>query len=372
MTPDRLTIPALIALLALSAPLAAQPASGKATPPRATRTSQAAPALRDNAALVYYSVWSMITPEDDRTLRELCGTQEYGKPLPAALSEVLTRNQAAVKRIIRAAGMQSCDFARDYSQGFNLLLPELARMRGLTRMLGADADRCLLEGKYDDAAERYAAMYGLARHAGQDRILISSLVAIAITSYPSGRLMEDNVAVRLTPSGRAKILAAIERLNGVEGFNIKGAIEGERQLALMGTVEKYEGADAGRRFADEVLTVAGPRSIEENEQSKKDIERIRQMDGTALRAEAAKLERFYADVLKAWDRADAAALLKEYSEAASKGEYGSLGVYLAPAFSKCYASQSKGAETLEKVSEALRKADAAAAGESPKPAKQRQ
>ncbi|HYD01701.1 MAG TPA: hypothetical protein VEB22_10785 [Phycisphaerales bacterium] len=370
MHPTRFTVAALVTVAAL-APALAQPAASSRSPatPRATRTSQAAPALRDNAALVYYSIWTTMSPEDAKTFAEHAGTQEFGKPLPTPLHEALVRNQALIARLVKGASLQYCDFARDRSEGFNLLLPELAKMRGLARILKADAQRLLLEGKPDDAADRYAALYGLSRHTGQDRILISSLVSVAIASVPTDDLAEHNAAAMLTPKGRQKILAAIERLNGAEAFNLKGAMEGERELMVFATIDKYKGADAGRRFADECLSLSGaaptskpktgsaPATAEGDEVSA--VERVRQMDGAALAAEARKLEPFYDAVIKAWDRTDAQKALEDLSEAATRGDYGAFGGILLPALTKCRTSESKGVDAVRKAADALRKAEAA-------------
>ncbi|HZW05857.1 MAG TPA: hypothetical protein VFF65_01945 [Phycisphaerales bacterium] len=371
MNRSRLTLTAALVTLAAFAPALAQPASGARQPAasRPTRTSQAAPALRDNAALVYYSVWTTMSADDAKVFAEHAGMQEFGKPLPTPFHEALVRNQTLISRLVKGASLQHCDFARDRSEGFNLLLPELAKMRGLVRILKADAQRLLLEGKPDDAADRYAAIYGISRHAAQDRILISSLVSIAIAGLPTDDLAERNAAAMLTPKGRQKVLAAIERLNGAEGFNLKGAMEGERELMVYATIEKYQGADAGRRFADECLSMTGtaptskphsdstPTAVDQDEVTA--LERVRQMDGAALAAEARKLEPFYEAVVKAWDRTDAQKALQELSEAATRGDYGAFGGYLLPALSKCHLSESKGVESVRKAAEALRKADAA-------------
>lgn len=354
--------PLLLITLALAAPLnvaSAQQSSQtkQATPTRERKPSNdATPALGDNAALIYYSIWTMENRDDAKVFSELCGLQEFGKALPQALHDALMRNQSMITRLIRATKMKHCDFGRDFSEGFGMLLPELAKMRALARLLVADADRCLVEGKPDDAAERYAAVFGLARHSGQDRVLISSLVSIALANFTADDLVDHKAAAMLTRAGRAKVLAAIDRLNGAEGFGLKRALDGERELAVTGTILKYDGPDAGRRFADEVLGIMT--AVADARPNEPQIEKIRQLDGAALRAEARKLDQFYDAAIKVWDSPSANETLKNMSDAASEGEYGLLGTQLLPALSKCRASQDKGGETLRRISAALHQANA--------------
>ncbi|MFT3683696.1 MAG: hypothetical protein QM783_02020 [Phycisphaerales bacterium] len=330
---------------------------GGRQPSRVVR-SEPAPALSDNAALGYYSFWLAVNADDAKTFAELCGSQEWGKPLPAELTAALIRQQPNIQKLLRTTRMKHCDFGRDFSEGFELMLPELAKMRGIARMLKADANRLILEGKSEEAAERYAALFDVARHCGQDRVLISSLVSIAIANHPVGDLVESHGASLLTKAGRAKVMAAIERLNGVEGFGVKRSIEGERELAINGTIARYDGPDAGRRFADTSLEMAFSNDEKsKTEAATKAIDEIRQMDGEALCAAGQRLKPYYVEAMKVWDLPDAQERLKKLNEAASAGEYGPLGVHLLPAFARCRTSEQKGLEAVNSVAEALRQAD---------------
>jgi hypothetical protein len=326
--------------------------------PARVNRAEPAPALSDNAALGYYSFWLAVNADDNKAFSEHCGTQEWGKPLPAPLTEALVREQPNIQKLLRTTRMKHCDFGRDFSEVFELLLPELSKMRGIARMFKADANRLILEGKVDDAAERYAAIFDLARHCGQDRVLISSLVSIAIANVPVSDLVEDHGAGLLTKTGRAKVLAAIDRLNGTEGFGVKRSIEGERELAINGSVAKYDGPDAGRKFADTCLAMAfSSDEKSRSETATKALDEIRQMDGAALRAAGQQLKPYYDEVIKAWDLPDAQDRLKKLTEAASAGEYGPLGVHLLPALNRCRTSEQKGLDAVNSVAAALRQAD---------------
>lgn len=370
--------PLMLVALSIAAPVmvagAGQPASSRQAPAR-DRAANVAPSMGDNAALVYYSIWMNDNREVMLPFSEAYGDLQYGKALPKAVADYLTLRKDDINKMVRAGKMKHCDFGIDRSEGFNVLLPHLSKLRSVARTLNADAARCLLEGKPDEAADRFVAIFGLARHAASDRILISSLVGIAIANVPVDGLVENKGAWQLTPAGRAKVLAAIEKFEGAAGFRLKDAIEGERELAINATIMKYDGPDAGRRFADEVLSLSmgavpstastPPGGASEPTQAQKDeaagVEKIRQMDGDALQAEARKLNRFYDEVVKAWDAPNVTQRLKELAEQAEHGEFGLLGGSLLPAVTKCRASQDKGVEALQKIVAALRQADAEAA-----------
>lgn len=367
-------LPALLAAVSVAG---TYPALGAAQPrkdaPGAARVRAAgvAPAIGDNAALVYYSVWMNKSREQTTPFLEAYSDLEYGKALPRAVADYLKQHEGDIARLVRAGKMPHCDFGIDRDEGFGVLLPHLGQLRTAARMLNADAARCLLEGKPDEAADRFAAIFGLARHAATDRILISSLVSIAIASVPVDGLVDHNGAAMLTPAGRAKVLAAIERFDGAAGFRLKDAIEGEREMAVETTILKFDGPNAGRRFADEVLSMAAapspPGAAQPASGSTKDeptdTEKVRMMDGAALQAEARKLNRFYEEVARAWDAPGAAERLKELSRQAERGEFGALGSSLLPAVTKCRVSQDKGVESLQRITAALRQADANAAAE---------
>ena len=373
-----MTAAALVVLASVALPLTAgeprQRGSVAASQPgggvRAT-ASDKAPPLGANAALTYYRVWSSVSEGDWKAVNEQYPGTEFGKPLPESLHRVLESNRGQIEQLIKCSSMKHCDFGLDYSEGFAMLLPHLSKMRSAVRLLAADARRCVAEGKLDEAADRYAAVFGVARHAGSDRVVISSLVSVAVACVPHGDLVEQKGAAMLTAAGRAKVLAAIEKMNGAEGFGLKNALLGERDLAIDGTIAKYDGPDAGRRFEAECLRIMGDPSGSHtgsgNEQAM--VEKIRQMDGAALQAEARKLDPFYAACVKAWDSPDAVARLEELAEKAKGDEYGLLGRSLLPALSKCRQSQDKGTKTMAEIAAALRKADQAENQRDGKPSK---
>lgn len=356
--------PLLLITLALAAPLSAQPAAGTPAPSRRVAQTQPTGAA-GNAALTYYNVWASLGEADMKAINELYPDSDFGKPLSQELHRIVTSHQGDIVRLVKASNVKNCDFGLDYSEGFLMLMPHLGKMRTTTRLLAADARRCVAEGKLDDAADRYAAIFGVARHAGCDHVMISSLVSIAIASLPVGDLVDHNGVAVLTPAGRAKLLAALDRFGGVEGFGLKAAIEGERAMAVDAAIDKYDGPDAGKRMEEELLHLVDGQNGGEapTPQQRASGEKIRAMDGKALRAELLKLNAYYNAAEKVWDRADAQAQIEKLGEAASRGEYGEFAYHFLPALTKCRSSQDKGRDALDKIAAAIRKADADAAAD---------
>lgn len=162
MSPRVLIVPALLALAAI-------PSCGEkpgSTPAPATSSTPATA----NAADTYRTIGA-----------------ELGQPLLDAAREgnvsddLLTQHAAQIDRIIEASRAETCDFHIDWSQGLNTLLPHLADLRAIARVIKADARRALAAGDLDAAAKRVAAIFRLSSHIVQNgRSVIELLVADAI------------------------------------------------------------------------------------------------------------------------------------------------------------------------------------------------
>ena len=71
-----------------------------------------------------------------------------------------------------------------------LRLDEVQEFRSLVRILALQARMQMLEGRYDEAVETLQTMFGLARHLNTIPIIIPGLVAVAIVSITSERILE--------------------------------------------------------------------------------------------------------------------------------------------------------------------------------------
>ncbi|MBI4612472.1 MAG: hypothetical protein HY720_02575 [Planctomycetes bacterium] len=136
----------------------------------------------DNAALDYWRAFSQMSePADD--LAEAVSDVVRGEAAydDARLGEYLAANQAALAEFEKGARLDRCDFGLRYEEGPAILLPHLAKARSLARLAILDGKRAESHGKWGQAFDRYLATVRLARHMDQDRILISTLVAISLS-----------------------------------------------------------------------------------------------------------------------------------------------------------------------------------------------
>jgi|GEM_PF-4363666 len=84
-------------------------------------------------------------------------------------------------RIVAAANLARCDFEIEYERGYKAAVPGLQNMRTAARLLRLGTRVALMElereGNHERAATNIAAMFRIARHAADQRTVISSLVA---------------------------------------------------------------------------------------------------------------------------------------------------------------------------------------------------
>jgi hypothetical protein len=111
----------------------------------------------ENAALVYEQAFEVIelSEEDEELLDELrLGKSSLDNPgVRSRASDILRRNVEALELIHRAADMPRCDFRLDWSKGYDVELPHLAKLRTCARLLAFESLMLLDAGKVDEAAE---------------------------------------------------------------------------------------------------------------------------------------------------------------------------------------------------------------------------
>src|SRR5262245_16889379 len=213
----------------------------------ATAARQSAPpaALADrtqfedtpNAALVYWRAWSLGPADFGEKTKSLFDAAKPVDPR-GELATYLRENATLVTNIIAATRRPDCDFGIDYSAGFMAMMPHLAKLRDSARLLAADARLAAAEGRADDAAQRTAAIYRMARQPLNDRLMISSLVgsAIAGLGHSTVKSLADTGA--LIPAVRPTIRDAALALNTDDPFFIKGSVRCEGVVMIGWVAER--------------------------------------------------------------------------------------------------------------------------------------
>lgn len=307
------------------------------------------PAFNDptNAALLYYRAFMFIIPDKMPTIVNAVASDEENWRPNADTIKVLQDSDNAISTFIRGSKIESADFGIEYSQGIGALLPHLGKMREGARLLAADAHRAVAEGKPDEAAERVAAMLGLSRHCIQDRLLISSLVSIAIHSLACRQVEYLINTGQMTAAGKKQITAAMDRFNVTDPWGVKGAIRGERHWVVVWVRGQLAQPDGLKTFTEQILPLL------DDKPGSEDVKAIQAMDATAVNAELDKADAYYTAAIATFDQPDGEKQLAALGERVSTGDFGIIGKHTLPAMSKVYANNAKAlsrqAETRNKL-----------------------
>ena len=292
-----------------------------------------------NAALIYYKQWIGRSKEDREKIREVWPDAMDKAPTEEVV-KILDKHQDEIGAYIRAGRAPECDFGIEWSGGFMALMPHLSECRDVARMLALDAQRLAFNGKAEEAAERVAAIYQLAGHVAKDRILISSLVSVAIAGVGDKAAAYVVTATRPTIVSRDMMLAAAKQLRAGD-FGVMSAIRGEREMSSHRLAREFQGPDAGKKLMNEIggllLDSKGPDASKHAE-----IQRaIVAMDGAVLAADLARMDAYYTELLVAWDQPDAVEKIKALETRLSAGEFGTMAKVIGPSFNKARVSQTK-------------------------------
>lgn len=306
----------------------------------------------DNAALRYWRAWSLLDGDLRMSISGISGAWKddvaWAEGLNDRLREMLEDpDDTTVRTILRATRLESCDFAPDLEEdGIFAILPHLGPMRVTARLLAIDAQLAHEAGDIDQAVDRYAAGYRVAEHAAQGRALISKLVARAVFLYIDERVEKLAQSGQLTDDHRAILREALSRFDPEDPAGLLDGIEGERifgmDLARVQIPEYYE-----RGQLDELLELT---MTDDRAYAEATIGEL--IDSGAYEQEIKGLQRFYDDVLDAWEKPDGQARMSELDLGASRGEYGWITRFTAPALGRIH---TQWIESREHYAEALQR-----------------
>jgi len=136
--------------------------------------------LPDNAALFYYQAFILYEQPDDTMEKMLSDFRDGKIKVNEVIEQYIEKNHKVIDFIVTAANMPNCDWGYDYSQGFELLMPNLAQLRRVTYLIRVEAKLLAEKGDYQTALERCLTMHKMALHAA-NRTIVGYLVAIAIS-----------------------------------------------------------------------------------------------------------------------------------------------------------------------------------------------
>ena len=219
-----------IAGIAVANPQSPTSAAASDKPPAATRGAG------DNAATLWQDIFPHIQDKNDLGLTQgdwdLISSIAGVNPPPT--QKQLERGRVAMAKlgpvlddVVSTSKLRKCEFEHDYSQGFDMLLPELAPMRQAARILGARANLALADGDWDTYLDSAGASSNLSRQVAQSPVLISSLMSGAIGQLPVSSAQQLVDEGSLTPEKAAKLLEAMDPLRGDDPHGYSSAMNEE-------------------------------------------------------------------------------------------------------------------------------------------------
>ncbi len=184
----------------------------------------------DNAAVLYYKAFLMLK-EPSEEVKKMMSDLRDGKIKPNdQIKQYLHENRHVIEFAETAAEARDCDWGHDFSKGFDMLMPELSKVRMTAFMLTAKAQILAEEGEYRAALSKCLTIHKMARHVSDDT-LISYLVSAALSNLADERIgdflssMPQDTETLLWLKGR---LVAVS----VNVPSIKRALAREKEIAI--------------------------------------------------------------------------------------------------------------------------------------------
>jgi hypothetical protein len=350
--------------------------------------ASAQPALSGNAAVDFWAGAYQLQRGDIKSIRDLDWSKVGGEMDSAKLPQEFNDAAAAlsddtVGMLIRASRQPHCDFQIQFDKGPFALLPHLGAMRDAMRALRVDARKHIADGDAAGAVERLVAGMHLARDVMQDRILISSLVGVAMINQSIQEAQAELDAGKLDDKSRQALTDAFSMFTGEDPFFIRAAVQhGERDLFVLWIKREFHGATAGKDLvATRILDIStgavaesapaqapAPGSAKPAPAPKPapsppppahrpdELERlIAGMNEAQLGALVDLLVPFYDQAASVWNDPDADQKLKGLSAKADSGGFGPLGSIFAPALTRCHDSDFKARAQVRHIIEQLSK-----------------
>ena len=219
----------------------------------------------DNAAVLYYKAF-LILKEPSEEVKKMMADLRKGEIKPNdQIRQCLHENRHVLEFVEAAADVRECDWGHDISKGFDVLMPELSRIRLTAFMLTAKAQTLAEEGDHKTALGKCLTMHKMARHVGDD-LLISYLVSVSLNNLANRRIQD---LLSSMPWDLETLVWLKSRMIAVtvDAPSIKVAMTREKKIAMQ-EIRK-------ERAADGLLASMG---VVEDETTAAALERVREGD----------------------------------------------------------------------------------------------
>ena len=264
-----------------------------------------------------------------------------GLPVTPAMEGVLADLQQVSAQVHKAAAKRSIDWGLDYSKGMAMELPEVMGMRTAGQHVSTLMMVHAAAGDDAEVVRSFKTLRGMGEHVAEQKLLISSLVGLAIVGMADegvAQLLDMGLVTRPMAAG----LLPLYRWDGPDPYLLAAAVTKEREVMLEWLEKAIKSGDV--QAGSDVRGFLGlPDNGMTNAIVLESIEQARAAY-TQLEAAAAK------------EDADArVAALKVVEERAQNGEFGLLGSMLMPTVSRCFETRDERLASFAERREALRR-----------------
>jgi hypothetical protein len=135
--------------------------------------------LGPNAALQYWQAFAQMPPLDAEREKILAEWNTVRLDDPA-VQKLIAESHASMMYLRRAANLERCDWGLDYNDGISMMLPHLAKSRGLAHLAALHVRNEMQRGNTGALGAHATAIMVLARHVGRDPFMVCLLVRYSI------------------------------------------------------------------------------------------------------------------------------------------------------------------------------------------------
>ncbi len=135
-----------------------------------------------------------------------------------------------VTRAREIANMEHCDWGLDYSQGFDMLLPHLGRIREVQKILQYSIRAEVDKGNTSSALSEIDTMLGVTSHNLGSKTIIGSLVANSCFNLATS---EKGIIDSVEDAEQLEaLLESVNRFDEFDPFGLRGNIGDEKEMAV--------------------------------------------------------------------------------------------------------------------------------------------
>lgn len=202
----------------------------------------------ENAADLYNAAFERVAARTDEEVEQLAWIAEclqHWYPVDAAaVRDWKAAQDGVIDQIVLASSHPHCDFGVNLEEsGFNALLPHLGAMRGGMQALETAATVALAEGNADEAARYAEAAIRAGQHIQSDRVLIGSLVSVAVVDKLASRMVDNLLSQgQLKPNTAAELAHRFESAANGDAFGVIEALRTEQRIT-QGWLKRQFGLD---------------------------------------------------------------------------------------------------------------------------------